>query len=261
MNAQVKQSTEATAEFRAGADWKFAMMGSFSGQRARRVFTSAELQALAQSYRSDVAPKTVRIAVDLFVSAGALRKVGHGIYLNKKCVPATDLTEVAQFIRAGAVISMQSVLGECGFLNNPSVIVTAVVPVIAGKRTNDGEVKTQSGDMFRFAGVPERFFPQTDDDQWRLLQPGRPCAMFRPEAALLQWVYMASEGRGMTLPPADVDMDMLDPELLTELARRWHLTDALADWHDGAASRDFGQESEASIKRQTAPGASLKPKP
>lgn len=257
MNAQAKLES---AEFRAGADWKFAMMGSFSEPKSRRVFTAAELHLLAQSYRSDVAPNTVRAAVDLFVSAGTLRRVGHGIYLNRKCVPVAELIEVAQFVRTGAVISLQSVLGECGFLNNPSVMVTAVLPVVTGKRCNDGDVKTKTGDTFRFTGVPERLFPKSDDDQWRMLQPGRACAMFRPEAALLHWVYLSSEGRGMTPPPVDVDMETLDSELLATLARRWSLSDALADWHDGAAARDFGEESEASIASQTSPKGRAKPK-
>ena len=56
--------------------------------------------------------------------------MGSGLFLNSRAVPPAELTEVAAHIRSGAVISLHSVLGECGFLNNPSAIVVAVQDVL-----------------------------------------------------------------------------------------------------------------------------------
>jgi hypothetical protein len=255
------QQVDTGAEFRAGADWKFAMMGAFAQPRARRVYTSAELQALAQTFRPGVAAKTVREVLELFVAGGALRKVGHGIYLNRKCIPAAELTEVARHIRNGAVISLQSVLGECGFLNNPSAIATAVLPMSPSKRPNLGDVETQTGDVFRFYGVSERLFPQTADEEWRMLQPGRPCPTFRPEAALLHWLHLASGSRStMTMPPVDVDMDVLDKELLSELAKEWGMKPVLSAWLSDAKSRDFGEEHVPAARTAAKSIARAKPR-
>lgn len=46
--------------------------------------------------------------------------------------------------------------------------------------------------MFRFYGLAERFFPTNAQDEREMLQPGRPCAVFRAEVAILQWLHLAS---------------------------------------------------------------------
>lgn len=224
-------------------DWKFRLLGGLSETGAPRIFTAAEFHNFVLQYRPGASTSTTRLLVNSLTQAGALRRVASGVHLNRRCMPPAELTEMAGRIRAGAVISLQSVLGECGFLNNPSAIVMAVVPTSANKRPNLGEVKTSGGDVFRFYGLAERFFPATDEDRWALYQPGRPCDMFRPEAALLHWLYLARMKRSsVTPPPVDVDMEQLDNEHLRQLAQRWQLTTEFEAWHDHAKSTDYGEQ-------------------
>lgn len=224
-------------------DWKFRLLGGLAESGVPRVLTAADFHSLALRYRPGASTSTARLLAGSLVQAGALRRVASGVYLNRRCLPPAELIEMAGRIRAGAVISLQSVLGECGFLNNPSAIVMAVVPTSASKRPNLGEVKTSGGDVFRFYGLAERFFPITDEDRWMLYQPGRPCDMFRPEAALLQWLHLAGMKRStVTAPPTDVDMGQLDEEHLNTLARRWQLQLELKTWRDHAESVGFGEE-------------------
>lgn len=224
-------------------DWKFRLLGGLADSGALRVFTAAEFHNLVLRYRPGASTSTARLLASSLVQAGALRRIASGAYLNRRCLPPAELTEIAGRIRAGAVISLQSVLGECGFLNNPSSIVMTVVPTSASKRPNLGEVKTSVGDVFRFYGLAERFFPSAEDDRWALCQPGSPCDMFRPEAALLQWLYLAGMKRStVTPPPMDVDMGQLDEEHLDQLAQRWQLQAELRAWHDQAKSVGFGEE-------------------
>lgn len=226
-------------------DWKFRLLGGLAESGALRVFTAAEFHKLVLRYRPGASMSTARLLARALVQAGALRRVASGVYLNRRCLPPAELTEMAGRIRAGAVISLQSVLGECGFLNNPSFIVMAVVPTSASKRPNLGEVKTAGGDVFRFYGLAERFFPRAEDDRWALYQPGRPCDMFRPEAALLQWLYLAGMKRStVTPPPMDVDMGQLDEEHLNQLAQRWKLEAELKTWLGQAKSAGFGEEPD-----------------
>jgi hypothetical protein len=227
-------------------DWKFRLLGSLSETGALRVFTAAEFHNLVLLFRPGASTSTARLLASSLVQAGALRRVASGAYLNRRCLPPAELPEMAGRIRSGAVISLQSVLGECGFLNNTSAIVMAVVPTSANRRPNLGEVETSGGDVFRFYGLAERFFPATDEDRWALYQPGRPCDMFRPEAALLHWLYLAGMKRSaVTPPPTDVDMGRLDEEHLDKLAHRWQLQAELTTWHDRAKSIGYGEEQHS----------------
>src|SRR3990172_2624495 len=230
---------------RGGADWKFALLGGLAGQSARRIFTSAEVRRFVQGYRPSASASTARTVSEMLVSAGALRRVSSGVFLNRRAAPPAELTEVAAHIRAGAVVSLHSVLGDCGFLNNPSPIVLAVLPTSATKRPRLGEVETSSGDKFRFFGLAEKFFPTTSEERWEMFQPGRPCEMFRPEAALLQWLHLASMQRStLSMPPLDVDMEQLDVELLGRLAERWAIGRHFNDWFAQAQAANFGEEAE-----------------
>lgn len=243
----VANITQEASDLRGGADWKFALLGGLSTPSARRIFTAAEFHDFVQRYRPGASTSTARTASEMLVNANALRRVSSGVFLNRRAVPPAELTEVAAYIRAGAVISLHSVLGEVGFLNNPPGIVVAVLPTSATKRPKLGEVKTSAGDTFRFYGLAERFFPQTEQEHFEMLQPGRPCEMFRPEAALLQWLHLANMQRSsLTAPPLDVDMSTLDQELLGRLAERWGLTPEFDAWHSRARAADYGQEQAPS---------------
>jgi hypothetical protein len=229
-------------------DWKFALLGDLARSGERRIFTAAEFHEFVQAFRPGTSASTARAFSDLLVTAGALRRVSSGVFLNRRATPPAELTEVASHIRAGAVISLHSVLGECGFLNNPSAVVMAVLPSSATRRPRLGEVKTSAGHAFRFFGLAERFFPASADERWELLQPGRPCETFRPEAALLHWLHLAGMRRSsLTPPPVDVDMEVLDLELLGKLAQRWNLQNALGTWRAKAETSNFGEEPSPSI--------------
>jgi len=228
-----------------GVDWKFSLLGGLATPAARRIYTAADFHAFTQTFRPS-SPNTSRALSEMFVKAGALRRVSGGIFLNRRATPPAEMTEVAKYLRAGAVVSLHSVLGRCGFLNNiPDEVVMAVVPTSATKRPSLGEVTTSSGNRFWFFGLAEKFFPSTPQERWEMLAPGAQCETFRPEAALLHWIHLADMQRSsLTLPPVDVDMSALNEELLGSLANRWGLTQALASWKQKAESLNFGEEPE-----------------
>jgi hypothetical protein len=242
------------ADVRGGLDWKFVIMGALSGKTARRIFTAAEFHEFVQAVRPQASTSTARTVAEMLVSANALRRVSSGIFLNLRSTPPAELTEVAAHIRAGAVISLHSVLGGVGFLNNPSAIVTAVLPTSTSKRPRLGEVRTSTGATFRFYGLAEKFFPATEADRFLMLAPGRPCDTFRPEAALLQWLHLSAMQRSSMTPlSTQVDMEELDQELLGELAVRWGLGRALNDWRARAEAANFGEEPEPAASAPAGP--------
>lgn len=252
LNPSVQEPVDDGSAARGGGDWKFALMGGLATAKAHRIFTAGDFQEFVQTYRPGASASTARLAAESMVAAGALRRVSSGVFLNRRQTPPAELTEVASNLRAGAVVSLHSVLGECGFLNNPSAVVMAVLPTSANKRPRLGEVTTSTGDIFRFYGLAEKFFPASAEERFLMLQPGRPCETFRPEAALLQWLHLAGMQRSsLTAPPVDVDMAALDADLLDELAGRWRLGPAFGDWLADARRRHFGEEQDRSA---TPPG-------
>lgn len=244
----------ARARRQGSTDWKFSLMGGLADQSARRVFTAAEFHHFVREYRLNASASTARTLSAMLVSAGVLHRVSSGIFLNRRAIPPAELAEAAAHIRAGAVISLHSVLGECGFLNNPSAIVMAVLPASATKRPRLGEVETSTGDKFHFFGLAEKFFPVTSEERGEMLQPGRPCEMFRPEAALLQWLHLANMRRStLVAPPMDVDMEQLDMELLGRLSERWAVQRYFNDWFAQAQGANFGEAAEPSPSRSMLP--------
>src|SRR3546814_15967349 len=55
------------------------------------------------------------------------KRVWKGLYLNNLAIPPVSPEEVAAALKPGAIVSLQSVLGDL-VANNPSSVVTAIVP-------------------------------------------------------------------------------------------------------------------------------------
>ena len=229
-------------------EWRYMLLGELASSAAPRVCTTAALAELVRRVRPRATPVTVRAAMNGPVQAHVLTKVSKGLYLNLRSLPSTELSEAAQHIRQGAVVSLETVLGECGFWNNPPAIVTAVVPHRPGYAPNVGLIRTGGGHVFRFHALPERFFPRTEEDKMLLLQSGRYCPTAKPEVAALHWLRLSLSPRSsMGKAPQDVDFSVLDLNLLKELAWRWDLARPLDAWMKQA--RDAGETREPSDQR------------
>lgn len=234
----------------ASTEWRYALLGALEAPYAPRVCSHDDLTQLVRQVRPRATERTIRLAVSGLLQAGALTKVSQGIYLNRRCRPAAELAEAAQRIRRGAVVSLDSVLGECGFLNNPPAIVTAVVPKKPDHAPNVGQVKTSGGQVFRFSALSCRFFPSSKDDERRMLQAGRHCPTAKPEVAVLHWLRLALSPRSpVRIPPQDVDFSVLDLDLLKELAWRWELSMALESWMRAVENLGDVQEPAELMRR------------
>lgn len=213
------------------SEWRYQLLGALEATSSMRVCTTEGLIDLVRKIRPGAALATARGAIDGLVQAKALTKVSKGIYLNRRCRPPVEMSEVAQVVRHGALVSLESVLGECGFLNNFPAIVTAVLPMSTRRKPSVGEVKTSGGQIFRFHALPERFFPLAPEDERLMLQAGRYCPTAKPEVAALHWLRLAESPRStMQRSPQDVDFSVLDLDLLKALAWRWEMSRALDDW-------------------------------
>jgi hypothetical protein len=155
--------------------------------------------------------------------AGVLRPVTRGLYLNQLARPQPTAAEAADFIRSGAVVSLQTVLGEAGVTNSYSDIVTSVVPLRGSVAPSSRRV-IANGIEYRFHAMPLRLMDEeagTLEDRMDLdaLYPRA-----SPEKALLDWIYLGNSPRTkLAPPPLDVDLTRIDMRRLRRLAERMGL--------------------------------------
>ncbi len=171
------------------------------------------------------------------VSANRLRRVVRGLYLNWLISPAAQLGEAAVWLRPGAVVSLQTVLGDSGIWNNFTDWVTAVVPLSRRYTTPSlGKVETAGG-TFVFRGTPESIL-EAGREEDRLVA----AVSYRratPEAALLHWLYLSNSPRShMSVPPLDLDLDRLDRPRLRRLARAMGLAEILESFLPRVGTND-----------------------
>lgn len=213
-------------------DWRFRLIATLVGPQTPRVLRRAQIADLVREVKSGSTTLHVREAISGLLHCKTISAVGDDLYINLRTLPYVSVMEAAQVIRPGAVVSLISVLGECGFLNNPTRIVTAVIPQDDEATPIYDEV-LHGEHEFRFMGLPSRFFPVSDEDDRYMAQQGRFCAVAKPELALLHWIYLLGARSPQQIPilgpiPFDVDFEMLDLDLVRELAARLSLSSQLA---------------------------------
>jgi hypothetical protein len=96
---------------------------------ALRVLDTASIIQLAENVRRDISKPGVERWRQEAVAANRLQRVVRGLYLNRLITPRAQLCEAAVWLRPGAVISLQTVLGDSGEWNNFTRWATAVVPL------------------------------------------------------------------------------------------------------------------------------------
>jgi hypothetical protein len=219
--------------------WSTRLELMLAESSALRVLDTASIIQLAKNVRQDISKPSVERWIQETVAADRLRRVVRGLFLNRLIAPPAQLCEAAVWLRPGAVLSLQTVLGDSGVWNNYTEWVTAVVPLSSRYTTPSlGTLETGAG-TFVFRGVPERVL-ETGAEKDRLIA-GVGYRRATPEAALLHWLYLSGSPRSrMSPPPLDLDLGALDLKRLKRLAVGMHLDANLAIWRDRV---DAGQEA------------------
>jgi hypothetical protein len=194
-----------------------------------RVLNTASIVGLARHVESGLSESSVERWIQEALSAKRLQRVVRGLYLNRLVAPAAQLCEAAVWLRPGAVISLQTVLGDSGAWNNYTGWVTAVVPLSPRYTTPSlGRLETAAG-TFVFRGMPESVLDAGREED--RLASGITYRRATPEAALMHWLYLSNSPRStLSEPPLDVDLDALDRGRLRRLSRAMSIYDLLEEW-------------------------------
>ena len=217
--------------------WSTRLELALAEPSALRVLDTASIIQVAKNVRRDISKPSVERWIQEAVAANRLQRVVRGLFLNRLIAPPAQLCEAAVWLRPGAVISLQTVLGDSGVWNNYTPWVTAVVPLSSRYTTPSlGRVETGGG-TFVFRGISERVL-EIGAERDRLVT----AVDYRratPEAALLHWLYLSRSPRSrMSTPPLDLDLGALDLKRLTRLATSMHLDTNLTIGRDRNASQE-----------------------
>src|SRR5271163_1048121 len=137
------------------AHWTTRLELALTDPHALRVLDKPSIVRVARDIRPDISESTVERWIQDAVSANRLQRVVRGLYLNRLINPPAQSSEAAVWLRPGAVISLQTVLGDSGVWNNYTDWVTAIVPLSRRYTTPSlGRFETTAG-TFVFRGLPE----------------------------------------------------------------------------------------------------------
>jgi hypothetical protein len=162
--------------------------------------------------------------------AGVLRPVTRGLYLNQLARPQPTAAEAASFIRSGAIVSLQTVLGDAGITNSYSDIVTSVLPV-RGRVAQSSRSVVANGIEYRFHAMPARLLNDEAGNLDDRMDLEVLYARATPEKALLDWLYLGASPRTkLAPPPLDVDLGLLDRRRLKRLAERMKSSKQLEEY-------------------------------
>lgn len=188
---------------------------------APRVMESKTLFRIL-SHEFGVSLPTVTRMIARGSRSGLLTQVRGGLYLNTFSVPAPSIEEAAGFIRTGAIVSLQTVLGAAGVLNNYTVkFVTAIIPSSGdlAANTTGGIVESDAG-CFSFKRLkPSMLYAGEIEDRLEPTLGGYLRAT--PEKALIDWISLCESGRSTLsrVPVMDMDLSLLDEKRLKRLAQ------------------------------------------
>jgi hypothetical protein len=200
------------------------------GAEAPRVLTIPMLTAILADRRKPPARNTVFRWVRDQVASGVLRPMTRGLYLNQLAAPRPLAAEAAGFIRTGAIVSLQTVLGEAGITNNFPDLVTSVIPHDRGHVSSVRPVKAADIE-FRFHSMPARLLNEQTGEPEDRLDVDSKYPRATPEKALLDWLYLgASPYSKISRPPLDLEIERLDASRLRRLARSMELVEELKVW-------------------------------
>jgi len=214
--------------------WTTQLELELAKPQSLRVLDKASVARLARGVHPGLSNPTIDRWIRESITSARLQRVVRGTYLNRFTHPAALPCEAAVWLRPGAIISLQTVLGDSGVWNNFTDWVTAVVPLSARHLTPSlGRVATRAG-TFVFRGIPAGILEGgAETDRLELQLSYRRAT---PEAALLHWLYLARSPRSrMSSPPVDLDIASLDSRRLNRLARATRLSGTLREWQDGVA--------------------------
>jgi len=207
--------------------WRRRIIEHFIRPNSPRVLTYEALLATVE----DIRPGTPKAAVARLVADldGLLfSKLTDDILLNRKSFPAPTIGDALPLLVPGAVVSLQTVLGDAGVLNNYTPNYYCIRPAsLCGDEPRGG---LELGEVdIQWVSMPDEIV-QAGSPSDRL-EYGLHYPRATPEAAVIHWLWLSLYRSSRHVgPPAESDLDNVDLETLDRLAQATGMTDVCNDW-------------------------------
>lgn len=215
------------------------------GANAPRVLTVPMIAAVLANRRKLPARNTLFRWIREQTESGALRQVTRGLYINQLARPLPTAADAAGFVRGGAIVSLQTVLGEAGVTNNYSDIVTCVVPYSKDQRPSVRPVKAERIE-YRFHAMPARFLDEHAGQLEDRMDLDCKYPRATPEKALLDWIYLGASARTKIAGPSfDIDAGRLKKARLHRLAKAMSLQAKLKTYLESKGNYDDDPDVKA----------------
>lgn len=167
------------------------------------------------------------------VKKDKLQPIQRGLYFNRFRSNRVIMADVVPWLHQDAVVSLNTVLGDSGVLNNPVTVVTAIVPIDknAPPPARLGRKTTRAG-IVHFFAMPRRIVeagkPRDRLEPTELFNHARAT----PEKALVDWLYLGLSPRSNRTPPPreDIDVELLDRRKLIRIAAAANLRQEMEQW-------------------------------
>lgn len=208
-------------------NWQEKFENEVRKHDAPSVFTRDLISRFARTARNQYGEQGVPASslshwIKRMTERGKLQLVQRGIYLNRMRSNPGVLADAIPLLQRDAVVSLNTVLGEVGVLNNPSRVITAVVPIdlAAPPPSRLGRRQTQAG-IVHFYGMPRSILEAGSAEDRLESMDAFDHPRATPEKALIDWLYLGASPRSRRTPPprSDIDLDMLNGKRLRRLAK------------------------------------------
>lgn len=219
------------------SDWQKTLQRQLASDDAPPVLTRDLLKRYSRSANDNqsVPASSLTYWKTSMIGEHKLQPVQRGLFLNSFRSRSGTLADACFWYYPDAVVSLNTVLGDSGVLNNPSTVVTAVVPIDrrASPPSRLGRRTTRAG-KFHFFGMPRQIL-EAGEPEDRLDSTGvYEHLRATPEKALIDWLYLglSSHSRRTAPPRTDIDVEALNKRRLKRLAKAMSLSSDLNAWMD-----------------------------
>lgn len=209
-----------------------------------RVLSTAMLRRMLDAAFGSMHQRSQARKIKDLLDGKVLACVMKGTYVNLVATPPVEAAEAVPLLRPDAVVSLHTVLGEFGVLNNHTDHVTAILPLPGGEwrvaNPRVGSLRTPVG-TFDLYSMPHEILSAGAYEDRLLVQRLYPCAT--PERAFLDHLYLGASARSkLTPPPLDCDIGDLDQTRLWRLAAAMGVEHTLESWLAQKAAYDDDED-------------------
>jgi hypothetical protein len=139
--------------------------------------------------------------------------------------------QFASVICPAAIVSLLTVLGDSGILNNYTYTIFCVVPIEECQTFRLGEHRENGVDYYFIAMPKDAVFAAAEEDLFDPIETNYQRAS--NEAALAQWIYLATPpSDALAMAPREIEVDDVDWPKLERICAAMGVSEQLAAWRE-----------------------------